>query len=274
MIMKWTGRMLGITLLLSVGGAAVLGPTFLHLVKSWQAKARETANEYVDPAVRLESTVQDTLKILPQEISRLKTARAGCNEEVAAQNKAIADLKEGMRLVEGDLKVLATASQRGEGCQIRGKQYSVAEATEEGGRLLAKLKQYDSDIQGRSLLLAKVQKQARDLDAAITAAEHAARDFSARSQEAVAKVELLRAGERVQAIRESAKGFTAADSTASLEGLNKDLDRRLQEQEERARMTDNMAAGDPYLDQARQTSVVEDLKRYAVTEPASRQEAP
>lgn len=238
-----------------------------------RAKATQQAREQlIDPSVELDQAVSKVTEELPRDLANLKAARQDCQAGLVTQAKAVSDLQEGLRLVSEDLKVLAQCVRLGRDCRIRGTEFDTEKARQEASRLLAKRDQYNNELMTRTEVAKRLRSQDEQLASAIAAAEESMRTFSAKSQEVASKIALLKVGQRIEAMSGLMNDRGGRATESSLRQLDRDLDRRLQEQSERSRLRGDLGSGDEYLRQARDTQMLEELGRVSAPGDKTRQE--
>ena len=221
-------------------------------------KIQETAREYTDPQVELDAAVQQAEKQLPKAIVGLRMAVADTEKELAIQAKAIGQATEGLKLIEADLKMLAAAVHGSRGCELRGKDLTQAQATREAARLMEKRNEYRDTLERRTALVAKVREQKTKMEQELVAAETLAANFSSKARQVEGKIALAKAIQRLDSLTKTTRGL-ATSGPANLEQLDRDLDRRLAETEERTKLREGVSS-DEYADVASQASLVEELK--------------
>lgn len=258
---KTTRNMVVLVLGLTALGALTVGPGLLvKLWRSGRAKVQARARALVDPQVELDEAVRTMERQLPKEIASLKIALRGCGKEATDQACEIRELAAGSRLIEADLKHLAASIHKGEGADLRGRRLDPQQCRQEAGRLLAKRKHYDSMVDRRKTLLAKLRQQEKDITRALAKTEAAMQEYGTKRRQLAAKIALLKAGERIQDLKKITETHSSADASSSLARLDRALDHRLQEQAERAKLQQGLVE-DGYIQSVRDTDVLEELRR-------------
>lgn len=237
----------------------VLGTsTFINLLGTGRQKIQETAREYIDPQVELEAAVRQAEGKLPKAIVGLRMALSDTEKELASQAKAIGEATEGLRLIEADLKTLAAAIHGNSGCELRGKHLSPEQAAREAARLMQKRKDYQNMVERRTTLVAKIREQKKKMEQELAAAETLAAEFASKARQVEGKIALTKAVERLDSLTKTTRGL-AVGVPANLEQLDRDLDRRLAETEERTKLREGLST-DEYAEAAGQARLLDELK--------------
>jgi hypothetical protein len=240
--------------------AVVLGPWhFRNLVGTGRARLQEQAREFTDPAVELQTLVRNAEKQLPKEIVALRMALDDLGKELTTQATAISETTEGLRLIEADLERLAAAVHSGSACKLRGRHLDPTETAQEAARLMLKRSEYQGLIRRRTALVANLREQRGKFEEELAAAEAILLDFANGVKRVEGKLALVKAMERIQTF----KGITNSHRTSApstLNQLDRDLDRRLAETEERSKLRDGVSAPDTYAEAARQSRLLAELK--------------
>jgi len=260
----------GLALLVAgIVGAVVLGPSHVaNLARTQQDRLQDQTSQWVDPEVELASAAREAERQLPKQVASLKLAIQEADEELAAQVGALQELEQATALIDKDLRLLAPVLLEGkdEACELHGQKYAPEQAKDLAERLLVKRDQYADLVVARTSMIAKLRKQRCKLDEHLSKAEAALRDFAANARQVRAKVELVKANEKVEGLQNSLGNnemFTA--STSSLQRLERRLDAQLQEAEERATLREGLA-GDSYVETARDREMMEELQAYWTTQ--------
>lgn len=244
-------------------GVFVGGPTVINVFRTGRARIQKETRDLglVSPEVELESAMRDATTRLPEELGRLRQHLGEVEKELVAQTRTQQEYRDGLRLIESDLKQLAGAVQKNEGCTLLGRQrLSASQARTEAGRLLHRRKTYQGLIEGRERLIVELREKRSTLDKAVADAENAMADVRTRRDDLAAKISVLKAAQSVNALRE----ITSPSSVgvlSSLAELDRDVERRLVVEDAKGTMSSQARTPDPYLQAVQQSNVEEELTR-------------
>jgi hypothetical protein len=102
-------------------------------------------------------------------------------------------------------------------------------------------------IDTRTALVRKLREQKEQVEQELARATGVMQEFGTKAKQVQAKIALVKAGERIQALKTAISERIKAAAPTSLDDLDRDLDRRLQEHQERTRMDGEMNANDTYI---------------------------
>jgi len=253
--------------LMAVVGAAVLvvlvGPALvLNVFRTSRAKIQQQTRGLglVDPQVELDSALREATGRLPEDLARLRMHLGEVQQELQSQARAQGEYRNGLRLMEADLKRLAAAVHANRGCELRGRKLDAPQAHAEAARLLERQKTYQGLIESRERLAGQLRDKRAALLRAVSDAETAMADVRARGGQLAAKIAVLKASQRIGAIRDTTSSAPGA-VLGSLAELDRDVERRLLVEEGKQAITGQADTPDPYLQAVRQSGVEEELKR-------------
>jgi phage shock protein A len=126
-------------------------------------------------------------------------------------------------------------------------------------RLLRKRHDLEDAVKTREGMIDTLRKQHGKLKEQLAEAERACSEFQTQAGQVQGKLALLKAAERVERLREMTKpaGFEA--TPVSLDGLERDIDRRIQESEQRQAFRENLTPKDDYTQAAKDLNVAAEL---------------
>jgi len=261
MVLKTT-RLALAGLALVAAGAAVLGTrTLRDLWRSTQADIREQAAGLVRPDSQLQSVCEEVRRKLPAHLAATRAALKQCGDDLAEQGRRLREEEATARLIDRDLSLLAEAVQTGRGASIHGTVLTPEAAKAEAIRLLGVRKRHEATMASRRRLLETLKKQQCKLQEGLASAEAAAAEFADLARAAQSKVDLLRLAKRAEQVA-GTMGINQplGQAPQGLAELNRRLDQRLQEVDERQRL-DNLASRDPYATEARNARDTEELRK-------------
>ena len=250
--------MVGVAVLAALAGPAVV----LNVFRTSRAKIEEQTRALglVDPQVELESALREATARLPEDLARLRMHLDEVEKELQSQARAQGEYRTGLRLIGADLKQLAAAVHKNLGCELRGRRLDAPQARTEAARLLERKKTYQGLIESRERLAAQLRDKRVALLQAVSDAETAMADVRARSGQLAAKIAVLKAAQRIGALRDTTSTAPGAVFN-SLAQLDRDVERRLLVEEGKQAMKGQAGAPDPYLQAVRQSDVEDELKR-------------
>jgi len=243
-----------------IAGAVVGTGTVKGLFGSARSRLRAEAREYIDPEVEARQTIDELRKALPAKAAAAGGALRRCEEQLAAQTRTVAALAEGLRLIERDLARLAEAVHAGRGLTLRGRRLSPDEARAEAARLMAKKQHREVALRTRRALVESLRGQRDKLRASVREADELMAAFSRKAREAATKAAMLKQARQIEEISRAAGAAPGlGEVSESLAALNRDLDRRLEEADQRQRL-DAMIATDTYDAEVETAAALEQLK--------------
>ena len=254
------------TLRLGAGAALVCGlaalavghDLALNVFRSGRVRLASEAQKLVDPEVELAAVFEQ----LPVASARLKGALKDATTQIAGHARAIAELEATLKLIDRDLETLAPAVRSGSACALRSRRLEPKAARHEAARLLAKRKRYTRDIATRSELVAALKGQQAEIQSQLAATQDAVRRFHEKRASLHTKAELLRAAQRVEALKASVGSGPLSGVPSSLDRIEKRLDERLLTIGERRKLQESAgAAGDEHLASVREQQAAEELDR-------------
>ena len=261
-------------LLATAVGLLVLGPTHLTgLFRTGRAKIQAEAENLIDPAEELKAKAEALSQTLPAEMAALKMALRDGERALAAQAGEISTLTQGLALVESDLKELSPAVQAGQACRLRGRTLSAAEAGDEAARLLRKRNNYREMIAGRSALVEKVRRQQAELQRQLARGEAAIAELASRTQSLQSKIALVKASEAIEAAKTAADERTFAVVPSSLDELERRLDQRIEEAQQRRSLADGLGA-DEHLESVRHAGLLAELRKFSGAAAGDKEKRP
>ncbi len=251
---------------LGLAGTLVLGPTcFRNLVASGRWRIKEAANAHVPPEVAFESALRQTEETLPRQIANLRMAIKETEKQLEIQTRLQQEETSALAAVTDDLRMLSTAVIAGEvTCNLRGTALSKEAAASEAERLLEKRNQFTAQLETRETIVRGLVETRSKLEGTLKTAEEALVAYKADASRVQARIELVRAQERIEAIQSNLPGdaLTGAASLANrqLDELDKRLETRLIEHEERQKLRQGPTS-DPHIQTVRKANVAEELRK-------------
>ena len=247
-------------------GGLILGRSLLRgVLLTGREKIQQQTRDLglVDPGVELEAVAEQVARDLPKTLSELKLAARDLAKEQVVQAEALRETQSGLTLVEADLRSLAPAVVEGQGAELRGRRLAPEEAKSLAGRLIHRQRDYQKMIQARTALLGKLTGEQEQLEHEIAAAETAISSFTSRKKHLEAKIALVKAGQRVEALKTASHRHASAAMPGSLDQLDRQLEGRLLEQQARQQIREEDAAPDRYIATVRDESLLAELEDYA-----------
>ncbi len=233
---------------------------------------QQKARAFVSPVVAFQDAVRQAESQLPQVVTDLKFAIQATDEQLKALTRMQEVRQEGLRLIDRDLETLAGSVRDSQPLELRGTRLSVEQARQEAARLMAKKKQYEQQLKDQSSLQAKVRQQKQRLEHQLLQAEIAMNEFANKARHVRSKIALNDAAERVEQIALKANGNPLAGLPSTLDELDQELDRRLQERTERTRMREDLDGPDEYIAKVREAQLLGELARLYPADPEPREE--
>lgn len=242
-------------------GAVILGRDVLsNVLRTGRARARAAAREHaIDGEVEIEARVKEIQQRLPADIVALRGALRETDQLMTTGVVACKELADGLRLLDSDLATLAGHLRNGEGCDIRGKELSLSDARGMATDLLQRRADYVQRIKARQAAIDTLRAQREKVHEQLAAAERALADFGAKAKQVKAKLALVKVAERIDRLRRATgpNGFVV--TPASLDGLERDLDRRIEEADVRHEFVEGLTSKDEYAEAAKEANVVAQL---------------
>lgn len=271
-MLRTTLKAVGVAVAVAVLAVAVIGRTQLvSLFRTGRARIQAEAEKYVDPAEELDARVQTIAQTLPKKMAALKLAIRDSQKLLSIQANEIATLTQGLALLEKDLQVLGPAVLAGQGCEIRDRALTLEEAREEAARLLRKKSNYRQMIQARTALVEKVRQQQAQLQKQLSHGEAAMAELAARTQNLQSKVALVKSAEAMEAVTPAAGGRAFNVVPTALDALERRLDERIEESQQRKQLEEGLVADD-HLDAVRQQNLLAELRKLNPSAEAGHEE--
>ena len=270
---KTTVKIAAGVLATAVATAVVFGPRVVkNLWLSGREQLQDKAREFVDPKVELREAVKQAEAELPKAVTDIKFAIRATDEQIAELTEALQQRQEGLVLIERDIERLAGPVRDGKPCALRGETLSAKAARQEAVRLLEKKKDYEQQIRKTTTLLETSRDHRESLQAELVKAETAVAEFKYRAKSVQTKIALNEAAQRVEQIQVQYNGHALAAIPSSLDELERDLDRRLEENGQRARMRESLSAEDEYINTVREEDLLAELDKLHPAEPGAKDE--
>ena len=251
----------GAALVCGLAALAVGHDLALNVFRSGRARLASEAQKLVPFEVDLAAAGAE-FEQLPVASARLKGALKDATTQIAGHARGIAELEATLKLIDRDLETLAPAVRSGSACALRSQRLEPKAARHEAARLLAKRKRYTRDIATRSELVAALKGQQAEIQSQLAATQDAVRRFHEKRASLHTKAELLRAAQRVEALKASVGSGPLSGVPSSLDRIEKRLDERLLTIGERRKLQESAgAAGDEHLASVREQQAAEELDR-------------
>jgi chromosome segregation ATPase len=261
-----------IAILLGVAGV-LIGPTMLkNLILSGRRSVEKEAASFVDDEVVLQREIERAGRVLPGTIASLRTSMKDTDDEMADQSEAVSELETGLRLIDGDLRLLADAVRAGQGAVVRGHDLSPDEAKRMAAKLLRTRESYLRRVAARKELIARLKTNREEITAELQAAQAASRSYKNKVKDIESRIALVKAGERLSRLREHTRSAASLDP-GGLDRLSRRLDERLVELAESDKLRTGRLARDPILQRVRDKDVAEELSRLFPRDPVQQEEA-
>jgi phage shock protein A len=254
---------------LAIIGLALLGRTLVwQLWESGRTAVQEKAARVVPPEIALDSAVERTKQDLAARVVAVRSAIDTNARHLETQLRLVRELEEGQRLVASDLRTLAPHVLKGEASTLRGRSISKEEAKAMASRLAAKRQDYEKRLAAHRELVDKLRQQQAQLQASLAATEDLVQQFAAKAKSVESKLALVRAAEGLEKMQVETAAASNSPVASSLDALNRTLDRRLAETQERLRLGDQLTAPDQYQQAVRDADLMAELTRLAPAAPA------
>lgn len=247
-------------------GTAIVGPvTVWNLVTTGRRHVDQAVSEYVAPEVALQSALRRAEKELPQRIAELRSTQSSTARQLAVQTRLVGEDRQALALVEDDLRVLAQAvlDERTE-LEVRGGKFGTAqEIRSEAGRLMRKRDQLAEQLEVRESVVQGLVKTRAQLAQQLQTARDAVAGYQADVSRVEGRIELLKAGQRLESLRTAlhADGLVSEAVSSELSQLDRRLQAKLLEQEERECLRGGLSK-DSHREAVRAGQLVEECRKF------------
>jgi chromosome segregation ATPase len=240
---------------------AVFGTDHLRdLLSSGRQALKDETSRFVDDGVVLQREVATAQRELPKVVASLRMALKDSERELTQQGAAVLELRQGIELIDRDLRVLASAVRDGRGVVLRGHDLAADPAQRMAARLLRTRESYNARIAAREQLMARLKANRERIAARLDEAELELRTFNESARDVQAQLALVKAGERVAELQRHI-GPASSFDPSGLDRLSRRLDQRLIEQEEREKLRRGRVTEDPVIRRVRDQGVTAELNR-------------
>ncbi len=247
----------------AIATIAVEPTTVMNVAKTWRGNLRREVRQHLtDTAVELDTVVQQVKERLPRDIAMLRDAIADADRQMTTQDATLQELNDTERHVIADLGVLAGPVEQGKGVQVKGRFLQADEARREATRLLARKRDYDTQIAAHNKLVKGLRQHRSELQRRLEEAESMARDLAAKVKMAQNNAQLLQATRSLAKLREGATSLCIGDAPATLDQISRDIQRQLSEINERSRLFEAIQAPDEQCQAVRDERMLSDLKAF------------